>query len=95
MCSANRAGAVGGPVQVRVVQQHDMLVPGQVDVALHAVGAVGNGLQIGGPGVLGKGGTGAAVGVDLGPARGEVVASHADTLAHPAARPGARLGKCR
>ncbi len=46
-----------------------MLVPGEVDIALDAVGAVGKGLEVGGAGVFGKGSTGAAVGEDQRPVR--------------------------
>ncbi len=74
-------GAVRGAVQVRVVQQDNVLVPAEVDVAFHAVGAVGDGLEVGGPGVLREGGAGTAVGVDQRPGGGGLVGSHGDTLA--------------
>ncbi len=75
------AGAVRGAVQVGVVQQHRVLVPGEVDVALHAVGAVGDCLQVGGPGVLGERCAGTPVGVDQRTGCGGLVSRHADTLA--------------
>lgn len=74
------------------MQEDHVLVTGQVDVALHTVGAVGDGLQVSRTGVLGERGTGTPVGVDLRAERGEVVASHADTVAHTAVPTGATLG---
>ena len=63
------------------MQQDHVLVTGQVDVAFHAVGAVGQGLQVGGAGVFGEGGAGAAVGKDQRPVRRGLVRCHADTVA--------------
>ena len=67
------------------MEQDDVLVPGEVDIALHAVRAVGDGLEVGGPGVLGEGRTGTAVGVDQRTGWGGLVGSHGDTLADTAA----------
>ena len=72
-----------------------MLVPGEVDVALDAVGAVGQCLEVGGPGVFGKGGAGAPVGINQGPVGCRLVDGHADTVADPATVGGTRLGTCR
>ena len=63
------ARSVRGPVKVGVMQEDNVLIPREVDVALHAVGAVGQGLQVGGPGVFGERGAGAAVGKDQRPLR--------------------------
>ena len=49
---ADQAGAVGRAVHPTVVHAHQMAVPGQPDVALHAVGALLQGQLVGGKGVL-------------------------------------------
>ncbi|BCW51988.1 hypothetical protein StoSoilB13_43300 (plasmid) [Arthrobacter sp. StoSoilB13] len=72
------------------MQKDDVLVPGQVDIALNAISSVSNRLEVGRTGVFRERSTGAAVCVDLGPARGQIVASHAATVAHAAARTGLR-----
>ena len=58
---AQLAAAVGGPAKRRVVVANDHAVRAQVDIALEAVGVVGQALQIGGAGVLGVGRGGTAV----------------------------------
>ena len=52
------------------MQQDDVLVAGQVHIALHAVRTVGKGPEIGRPGVLREIRAGAPVGVDQGTGRG-------------------------
>ena len=77
------------------MEQHSVLVAGQVHVALDAVDAVGDRLKIGGTGVLGEGLAGAAVGVDERTGGGELLGGHADTLADVRTGCRARLGTCR
>lgn len=69
-----------------------MLVAGQMDIAFNPVCAVGQGLQVSGPGMLGKRGTGTAVGVYAGPCRVEGFTRHAVTVAHGGGCTGASLG---
>ena len=77
------------------MEQHHVLVPRQVDVALDAVDAVGDRLEIGGTGVLGEGRAGAAVGVDERTGGCGLLGGHADTLADVRCGCRARLGTCR
>ncbi|GAC1372212.1 MAG: hypothetical protein NVS2B15_05040 [Pseudarthrobacter sp.] len=77
------------------MQQDGVLVAGEVDVALHSVSAVGNGLEVGGAGVFGKCSTGAAVGINQWPVRNRLVNCHEDTLADRTHAGGTRLGTCR
>ncbi|GAA1274569.1 hypothetical protein GCM10009589_31140 [Arthrobacter pascens] len=62
----HRPGSVRGAVQIRVVQQDDVLVPAQLHIALHAVSTFGKGPKIGRPGVLREIRAGAPVRVDQG-----------------------------
>jgi hypothetical protein len=77
------------------MDEHGVLVPGEVDVALHAVGAVGYCLEVRGAGVFGKCCTGAPVGENQWPLRHRLVECHEDTLADQARAHGTRLGTCR
>ena len=72
------------------MQKDDVLILGQVNVALNAVSSVRNRLKVCRTCVFRECNTGTAVCIDLGPARGGVVASHAATVAHAAARTGLR-----
>jgi hypothetical protein len=74
------------------MEQDDMLVPGQVDVALHTIGAICKCLEVGGAGMFREGVAGTAVREHLGPAVSELLAlragdwlvdCHDQTLAHP------------
>jgi len=72
-----------------------MLVPGEVDVALHTVGTVGDGLEVRGTGVFGKCSAGTPVRENQWPPRHRLVECHEDTLADRARAHGTRLGTCR
>lgn len=63
------ATAVGGAVDPAVVDEHEVAVGGEPDIAFEAVGAVFDGFPVGGQGVLGSILRGAAVGDDLDGAR--------------------------
>ncbi len=77
------------------MEQHGVLVPGEVDIALHPVRAVGYRLQVSGARVFGKCRAGAPVGKNQWPFRHGLLECHEDTLADAARRRGARLGTCR
>ncbi|GAA1774357.1 hypothetical protein GCM10009712_22870 [Pseudarthrobacter sulfonivorans] len=77
------------------MEQDGVLVAGEVHVALHAVGTVGNGLEVSGAGVFGKCSTGAPVGVNQRAVRNRLVKCHEDTLADGTRTHGTRLGTCR
>jgi hypothetical protein len=51
------------------MEQDQVLVPGEVDIALHPVGPVSQCLQVGGPGVFGVCAAGTTMGKDQRPLR--------------------------